>query len=154
MINRQRSAIAALVVSATTLVGIALNEGYQSNTYKDSVGIPTIGFGETKDVHMGQSTTPERALATLLKSAETHGDQIKECIKVPLYQSEYDAYVSFAYNVGVGNFCSSTLVKKLNQQDYDGACKELLKWNKAGGKVLPGLTKRREQEYQLCIGQQ
>lgn len=154
MINKQRSAVAALVVSATTLVGIALNEGYQSQAYHDAVGIPTIGFGETKDVKMGQKTTPERALVTLLKSAEDHGNQIKECIQVPLYQNEYDAYVSFSYNIGTGAFCKSTLVKKLNAQDYAGACKELLRWNRAGGKVLPGLTKRREQEYRLCTGQQ
>lgn len=154
MINKQRSTIAALVVSASTLVGIALHEGYQSQTYRDAVGISTIGFGETKNVQMGQKTTPERALVTLLESAQSHGDQIKQCIKVPLYQNEYDAYVSFAYNVGTGSFCKSTLVKKLNAQDYEGACKELLRWNRAGGKVLPGLTKRREQEYRLCTGQQ
>ena len=154
MINRQRTTVAALVVSATTLVGIAVNEGYRGETYRDVVGVPTIGFGETKNVKDGQKTSPERALVTLLKSAEDHGNQIKECIKVPLYQNEYDAYVSFAYNVGTGAFCKSTLVKKLNASDYEGACKELLRWNRAGGKVLPGLTKRREQEYRLCTGQQ
>lgn len=152
MINRQRTAIAALVVSATTLVGIAVNEGYQSQAYHDSVGIPTIGFGETKGVKMGQTTDPVRALVQLQKSADEHAKGIATCVFVPLSQNEYDAYVSFSYNIGVGAFCRSTLVKKLNAQDYEGACKELLRWNRAGGKVLPGLTKRRQQEYNTCLG--
>ena len=152
MINRQRTAIAALVVSATTLVGIAVNEGYQGQSYKDAVGVPTIGFGETKDVKMGQTTDPIRALVQLQKSADEHAKGIATCVFVPLSQNEYDAYVSFSYNIGVGAFCRSTLVKKLNAQDYEGACKELLRWNRAGGKVLPGLTKRRQQEYNTCLG--
>ena len=153
MINKQRSAITALVISATTLVGIAVNEGYQTQAYHDAVGIPTIGFGETKDVKMGQTTDPVRALVQLQKSASEHAKVIATCVSVPLNQGEYDAYVSFSYNIGAGAFCKSTLVKKLNAQDYDGACKELLRWNRAGGTVLPGLTKRREQEYRLCTGQ-
>lgn len=72
------------------------------------------------------------------------------CIKVPVSQNEYDAYLDFTYNVGVGAFCKSTLNKKLNAGDYEGACKELLKWDKADGVVQPGLTKRRKEEYEKC----
>ena len=152
MINKQRSAIAALAVSAATLVSIAVNEGYQSNAYKDAVGIPTIGFGETKNVKLGQTTDPIRALVQLQKSADEHAKGLISCVNVPLSQNEFDAYVSFSYNIGTGAFCKSTLVKKLNQKDYDGACKELLRWTRAGGKVLPGLVKRREMEYKQCLG--
>lgn len=152
MKNRQRQAVAALVISATTLVGIAVHEGYVGQTYLDAVGIPTIGFGETKGVKPGQKTTPERALVQLLKSADEHAEGMTACIKVPLSQGEYDAYLSFTYNVGVGAFCRSTLNKKLNAGDYDGACNELLKWDKAGGKTLPGLTKRRQEEFKTCLG--
>ena len=152
MINKQRSAIAALAVSAATLVSIAVNEGYQSNAYKDAVGIPTIGFGETKNVKLGQTTDPVRALVQLQKSADEHAKGLISCVNVPLSQNEFDAYVSFSYNIGTGAFCKSTLVKKLNQKDYDGACKELLRWTRAGGKVLPGLVKRREMEYKQCLG--
>ncbi len=148
-----RLGIASLVVSAAALVGIATHEGYRGEAYRDAVGIPTIGFGETAGVKMGDKTTPVRSLVQLLDSTNRHADAIRNCIVVPLYQYEFDAYVSLSYNIGPGAFCQSTLVKKLNAGDYAGACEEIKRWNRAGGKVLPGLTKRREQEYRLCKGE-
>lgn len=154
MDNRKiRLAVGALAVSAAALVGIATHEGYRSEAYKDAVDIPTIGFGETAGVKMGDETTPERALVQLLESTEKHADAIRQCIRVPLYQHEFDAYISLAYNIGTRAFCQSTLVKKLNAKDYAGACEEIRRWNKAGGKVLPGLVKRREAEYRMCMGE-
>ena len=147
-----RLGIASLVVSAAALVGIATHEGYRGEAYRDAVGVPTIGFGETAGVKMGDKTTPGRSLVQLLGSTNRHADAIRKCIAVPLYQHEFDAYVSLSYNIGPGAFCQSTLVKKLNAGDYAGACEEIKRWNRAGGKVLPGLTKRREQEYRLCNG--
>jgi len=148
-----RKAVAAIMVSATALVGIAHWEQYRGSTYKDSGGIATLGYGETKGVVAGQTTTPERALQTLLVSADEHAKGMNECIKVPLYQHEYDAYLSFTYNVGVSAFCHSNLNTKLNAGNYAGACAELLKWNHVGTQVLAGLTKRRQAEYFTCIGQ-
>lgn len=148
-----RLGIGALGISATVLVSIALHEGYREEAYQDAVGVATVGYGETAGVRMGDRTTPERALVQLLKSTEKHAGAIRQCIKVPLYQHEFDAYVSLAYNIGPGNFCRSTLVKKLNAGDYTGACQEIKRWNKAGGKVLAGLTKRRQKEYRLCMGE-
>lgn len=153
MIQKNRQAIAAMAISAAALVGIASHEAFRSTTYKDSGGIPTLGYGETKGVVAGQTTTPERALKKLLESADEHAQGMASCVTVPLYQYEFDAYLSFTYNVGVGAFCRSTLVKKLNAQDYAGACKELLKWDKVGNKQLIGLTRRRQAEYFTCIGQ-
>ena len=152
MDNKIRLGIGALAVSATALVSIALHEGYRGEAYKDAVGVPTVGYGETKGVTMKSKTTPDRALVQLLSSANRHADDIRQCISVPLYQHEFDAYVSLAYNIGAKNFCHSTLVRKLNAQDYAGACSEIRRWNKAGGKVLSGLKKRREQEYRMCMG--
>ncbi|WP_396190188.1 lysozyme [Flavobacterium sp.] len=149
---KNRLLIGALSISATALITIASNEGYVGETYTDAVGIPTIGFGETNGVKYGQKTDPVRALIQLNASMDEHAKGISKCINVPISQGEYDAYISFSYNVGVNAFCTSTLNKKLNAMDYDGACKELLRWNKAGGKVLNGLTKRREQEYKQCLG--
>lgn len=151
--RKSRIAAYSIAISAACLVGIATHEGYRSEAYKDAVGIPTLGFGETAGVKMGDKTTPERALVQLLESTEKHADAIRQCIKVPLYQHEFDAYVSLAYNIGAGNFCRSTLVKKLNAKDYAGACEEIRRWNKAGGKVLPGLVTRREAEYRMCMGE-
>ena len=151
--RKSRIAAYSIAISAACLVGIATHEGYRSEAYKDTVGIPTVGFGETAGVKMGDKTTPERALVQLLESIEKHADAIRQCIKVPLYQHEFDAYVSLAYNIGAGNFCRSTLVKKLNAKDYAGACEEIKRFNRAGGKVLSGLTRRRQKEYRLCKGE-
>lgn len=150
---KTRIGIASLALSATALVGIAGFESYRSAAYRDAAGVPTIGYGETKNVKIGQKTTPERALVQLLASANKHADDIRQCISVPLYQHEFDAYVSLAYNIGAKNFCGSTLVRKLNAGDYSGACEQIKRWNKAGGKVLSGLTRRREKEYRMCMGE-
>lgn len=153
MANKTRITVASICVSAACLAGIAGYEGYRGEAYKDSVGVPTIGYGETAGVEMGEKTTPERALVQLLSSTEKYASAIRQCIHVPLYQHEFDAYVSLSYNIGAGAFCKSTLVKKLNQGDFAGACNEIRRWNKAGGKVLPGLVKRREAEYRMCKGE-
>lgn len=150
--NGKRIGIGGLIISAACLVSIALNEGYRGEAYKDAVGVPTVGYGETKGVTMKSKTTPDRALVQLLSSANSHADDIRQCIKVPLHQHEFDAYVSLVYNIGAKNFCHSTLLKKLNASDYTGACEQIRRWDKAGGKTLAGLTKRREQEYRMCMG--
>jgi len=140
----------ALTLSAAALIGIAAFEGYRGDSYDDGVGVQTIGFGSTAGVKPGDRIDPVRALIRLGQDAERHAQEISACIQVPLYQHEFDAYVSLAYNIGTGAFCRSTLVKKLNAGDYEGACSEILKWNRAGGKVLSGLVKRRESEYRMC----
>lgn len=152
--NNPRTSIVALCVSAVCLVGIAGYEGYRGEAYRDVTGIPTIGYGDTAGVKIGQKTTPDRALVQLLASANKHAGAVRQCVKVPLYQHEFDAYVSLAYNIGPAAFCGSTLVKKLNTgRQYAEACKEILRWNKAGGQVVPGLTKRRQTEYRMCMGE-
>ena len=148
----KRNHVAALSLSAAALIGIASYEGFRGKAYDDGVGVQTIGFGTTQGVKAGDTITVERALIRLGRDADQHAREMSQCITTPLYQHEYDAYASFAYNVGSSAFCKSTLVKKLNSGDYAGACRELLRWNRAGGRVMPGLTKRRESEYQMCIG--
>lgn len=153
MATKNRVAVTSLVVSASALVGVALHEGYQGTAYKDVGGVPTIGYGETKNVILGETTTPERALLDLKDSLDEHAKGMAKCITVPVTQGEYDAYADFAYNVGISAFCHSTLVKKLNAKDYDGACAELLKWTRAGGRVISGLVKRRQEEFKTCKGE-
>lgn len=151
--SKTRMTVGALAVSAVGLVSIASFEGYRGQAYKDTGGIPTIGYGETKGVKMGQVTTPDRALVQLLKSTNRHTEEIKKCIKVPLYQHELDAFASFSYNVGTGAFCRSTLVKKLNAGDYEGACNEMPKWVYVNGVKSKGLESRRLAERKTCLGQ-
>lgn len=153
MINRPRSAIAAVVLSASALVGIALHEGYSDTAIIPVAGdVPTIGFGTTGGVRPGDTITPPRALARALADVQKFEGAIKRCVVVPLHQHEYDAYVSLAYNIGSGAFCGSTLVRKLNTGDYIGACDQILVWDKFKGRPLRGLTIRRQAEYRQCMG--
>jgi len=150
---RRRSAIAALVLSAASLVGILTHEGYRDTAYTPVPGdVPTIGFGTTAGVKSGDKIDPVRALARAMADVTKFEGAIKQCVTAPLRQHEYDAFVSLAYNIGSGAFCKSTLVRKLNGLDYPGACREILRWDKFKGKPLPGLTKRRHAEYQTCMG--
>lgn len=144
-----------LAVSASCIAAIASYEGYRSTAYIPVAGdVSTIGWGTTSSVKAGDTIEPTQALVRLVRDAELAKAGINRCVKVPLSQGELDAYVSFAYNVGAGNFCSSTLVKKLNRQDYAGACAEIKRWVYQKKKRLPGLVARREGEYQTCMKEQ
>jgi lysozyme len=141
------------MLAAATLVGIAVHEGYSDTPIIPIPGdVPTIGFGETKGVKATDRTTPTRALVTLLASVGGYEAAVKRCAPVPMHSYEYAAYVSLTYNIGAGAFCSSTIAKKLNELDYVGACREILRWDKAGGRVVRGLTARRQLEYRQCTG--
>lgn len=155
MYKPTRVHIAALSLSAASFVGIAVHEAYRDTAYLPTPNdVPTIGFGTTEGVKMGDKITVERALVRLLADADKFQRELKACIgDVPLYQHEWDAYVSWAYNVGTGAACRSTLVRKLKAGEYLEACKELLKWDKQAGVVLRGLTIRRQAEYKQCIGE-
>jgi len=150
----RRLPVAALVLSASTLVGIAGWEQYRADAYLPTPqDVPTIGWGSTVGVQLGQRTTPDRALVRLLADAQRHERELRACMgDVALYQHEWDAYVSWAYNVGPGAACKSSLVRKLKAGDYSGACAELLRWDKQAGRTLPGLTKRRQAEFETCMG--
>lgn len=155
MSNTVRTVIAALSFSAAAFVGLTLNEGYSDRAIIPVPGdVPTIGFGTTDGVRMGDRTTPPKALARALKDVEKTERGVKACITAPLSPAEYDAYVDLAYNIGVTAFCNSTLVKKLNAKDYLGACNEVLRWDKANGKRLGGLTARRQAEHAQCMTSQ
>lgn len=147
-----RKPAAVIAISGACLAFIATHEGFVDHTYDDAVGVKTIGYGHTgADVKPGQTITRQEAQELLVKDAQKHWDGIKKYIKVPISQNEADAYTSFAYNFGVNKFRKSTLLKKLNAGDHKGACKQLLRWNHAGGQVLKGLTDRRKAEYKICM---
>ena len=148
-----RTAVAALSLSAAALVGLASHEGYVERAYQDIIGVWTIGFGTTDGVKPGQKTDPVTALNRALTDAQKFEGALKQCVTVPLHQHEYDAYISLAYNIGPAAFCRSTLVRKLNAGDYAGACREILRWDRAGGQVVRGLTLRRQDEYRKCVGE-
>lgn len=152
MMSKTRFAIGALALSASGLIGILGYEGYSETAYIPVPGdVPTIGFGTTGGVKLGDTITPEKAIERAYRDIQKTESAIHKCVHVPLSQGEMDAYSSLAYNIGTSAFCSSTLVKKLNVRDYEGACAEIKRWVYVNGKKNQGLINRREKEYQTCI---
>ena len=148
-----RVSIATLALSASALVGIAVHEGYREAAYRPVPGdVPTIGFGTTAGVQMGDRIEPVQALVRKLADVQQFEGALKRCVRVPLHQHEYDAFLSLAYNIGSGAFCGSTLVRLLNQGDYRGACDQILRWDRFQGQPLRGLTLRRQAEHRQCLG--
>lgn len=132
-------------------------EGFRSQKYFCAAGKPTIGYGHvilSSEHHLNAAKlTVTQAKAIMAKDLGKFENAVLKAIKVPVLQHQFDAMVSLAFNVGAGAFAGSTLVSKLNKKDYQGAADEFLRWNKAGGKVLDGLTKRRVAERQLFLGE-
>lgn len=136
-------------VSADGLNFIKQAEGCKLHAYQDSVGVWTIGVGHTKGVIAGQIITPGMADALLEDDLQEVYDCIEALVHVPLSQGQFDALCSFTFNLGCGALKGSTLLKMLNSGDYSGAEQQFQRWNKAGGLVLAGLTKRRAGEAQM-----
>ena len=124
-------------------------EGCKLTAYQDSVGVWTIGYGHTKGVYDGMTITQDQAEQMLLSELEEYEGYIENMVTVPLTQNQFDALVVWIYNLGPTNFRNSTLLKELNAGNYNAAGQEITRWNKAGGKVLAGLVKRREAEAEL-----
>ena len=132
-------------------------EGFSSVPYNDGVGVMTIGYGHAfrkKDKHL-KKITEEQAVEILKEDVSIAVKNVNNLVKVDITQNQFDALVSFAFNVGVGNLKNSTLLKKLNQGDYIGAADEFLRWNKGrvNGvmKEMKGLTRRRVAERALFL---
>ena len=139
--------------------GIALIkefEGCKLTAYQDSGGVWTIGYGWTqpvdgKPIRAGMTIKQETAERLLKTGMVSYESDVSRLVKVGLTQGQFDALVSFTYNLGARSLSTSTLLRKLNAGDYAGAADEFLRWNKAGGKVLNGLTRRREAERALFL---
>lgn len=165
----------AVAVAAGYLV--APLEGKSNKAYLDMVGVPTLCYGQTKGVKLGDYKTDEECEKDLAEDLVKYNSAMKKNLKVPLKDYEEVAYTSFIWNIGETKWNSSTLLKKLNSGDYSGACKEILRWNKAtfspsdaekqrkagetctaksDGKfscTVKGLTNRRITEYNVCTNQ-
>ena len=131
-------------------------EGCKLTAYQDSVGVWTIGYGWTqpvdgKPIRAGMTIKQETAERLLKTGLVSYESDVSRLVKVGMTQGQFDALVSFTYNLGARSLSTSTLLRKLNAGDYAGAADEFLRWNKAGGKVLNGLTRRREAERALFL---
>lgn len=150
-----------MYVSLNGIKLIKIFEGFRAQPYQDQAGVWTIGYGTTgKNIH---KHTPEMTKAEASRFLRTHVDLVERdvrfLVKVPLNQNQFDALVSFAYNVGTDidaddkaeGLGDSTLLRKLNEGDYSGAAKEFHKWVFAGGKKRKGLQARRKKEHDLFL---
>ena len=154
MTPKQKAGSATAIAGASLLAFVANWEGSSLSVYQDRLanGLPSVCNGHTgPDVRVGDVWTKEQCDAILVKDATEHGQRLLACITVPLNQNQYNAFSSFAFNVGTGNACKSTLVRLLNQGRYTEACDQLLRWNRANGKVISGLDRRRKAERELCL---
>ena len=127
-------------------------EGFAPKAYKCPADVLTIGYGTTSGVKPGDTITKEQAESRLREDVNRFEYNIDKSVKIPLTQKEFDSLTSFTYNVGPTAFRNSTLLRKLNSKDRIGASNEFKRWNKANGKVLNGLTRRRSEEEKLFRG--
>lgn len=151
MANSRLKDGAAITAAVVALVGGF--EGLRTTAYRDPIGIPTICFGETKGVRMGQVKTSAECEAMLAGSLIEHEAEMRAALVRPdaLPDKVYGSFLSLEYNIGQRNFRYSTLVRRANAGDLRGACNEIPRWNKAGGKVWAGLTRRRLAEQKMCL---
>ena len=133
-------------------------EGFRANPYRCPAGIPTIGYGATfypdgRKVSLNDPAITEARATELLRNMLDGFERgVLRQVAVPLAQHEFDALVSFAYNVGTEALAGSTLLKRLNANDKKGAADQFLRWNRADGSVMSGLTRRREAERAMFLG--
>jgi len=136
---------------AAAIVVVGAFEGYSATAYPDIIGVPTICYGETKGVHLGDKATRAQCDEKLSSRLVEFNAGVSSCINVDLPDSRRVAFVSLAYNIGTAAFCKSTVVRKINAGDVAGSCDAILMWNKAGGSVRNGLTQRRKKEREMCL---
>jgi lysozyme len=149
--SRLKKGSAAAVVAVSLIGGF---EGLRQNAYPDPAtgGKPwTVCYGETLDVHKGDYHSIAECKAMLVDSLQKYANGISACVTAPMPDDRYVALVSFAYNVGVGAACKSSVVRLINQGHTREGCDALMAWNKAAGVTFPGLTKRRAKERALCL---
>lgn len=146
---KKGSAVAGMLVA---LVGGF--EGLRQNAYPDPAtgGAPwTVCYGETSGVKRGDHHSIAECKDMLVKSLKKYAEGIEACVTVPLPDRRYVALVDFAYNLGVGGACNSSVVRLINEGKTKQGCDYLLKYNRAAGIVFPGLTRRRQAERELCL---
>jgi lysozyme len=153
--SKTRVAAGGVVIALASVGMVATikhDEGREYKPYRDIVGVLTVCDGITgPDVIPGKTYTDQECNALTIKHLESHGSQLLDCVHVRITQQMYEALANWAYNVGVGAACKSTAIRLINAGQYETGCRDLMRWNKAGGQVVRGLTLRREREMQGCL---
>ena len=146
--TRLAGAAAALIVAF-----VGAWEGLRTKAYEDIAGVPTICYGETRGVVMGDTASESDCDAMLDISLRDHEAGMRKCLTSPdtIPLKTYLAMVSLSYNIGTGAFCRSTARRRLNAGDWAGACEAATWFNRAGGRKVQGLVNRRQDEYRMCM---
>ena len=154
MAAARRYLAGALFLSVAGLVNIQMDEGQVNHVYLDPVSIPTVCVGHTgtvQDTPVGTAYTDAECAELLREDTQVAQAAVRKAVRVPITQVQFDRLVSFTFNVGTGAFRSSTLLRKLNAGECRGAAEQFLRWNRAGGRVLKGLTLRRQRDRDAFI---
>lgn len=148
--SRLKKGAAVLALAVGVIGG---HEGLRTKAYLDVVDVPTICYGETRGVKIGDVKTVAQCKEMLGNRLLEFEGEMRKCVRNvdALTDGQFVAFMSLQYNIGTGAFCRSTLVRKANEGQMIAACNELLKWNKAGGIEWAGLTRRRKEERKLCL---
>lgn len=152
--SRLKKTGVGLTVAGSLAVGlVGAWEGLRTKAYRDVVGIPTVCFGETRGVKMGDQYTVDECKAMLGDALAEFETGMRRCLTNPdkIPDKPYVAFLSLSYNIGTGAFCKSTVARKANAGDLKGACDAILAWNRAGGRVIQGLVNRRQDERKMCL---
>lgn len=151
----RRAGLAGIIGAAAAAALLVLTptfEGTKLTTYRDMGGVLTYCTGATENAMWGKTYTPDQCRAQLDRDLERHAAGIARCVPMDrLTNGQKVAFVDAAYNIGVAAFCGSSMARRANVGDMAGACDALLMWNKVGGKEVPGLTRRRQAERELCL---
>lgn len=141
-----------VLIPSSSCVGMVMKfEGLKLEVYADAAGHRTVGYGHRTDMPVGEKITPEDAGEYLAFDLHVAAMCIRGTVKPPLHQQEFDALVSFVFNVGCKAFSQSSMLKLLNERKFFEAAKEFAKWDHAGGHVLPGLLDRRNSEAAMFV---
>lgn len=154
MASRLKNAVVGITALGVATVGyVGGKEGLRLNAYEDVVGVATACYGETLNVRLGMKFTKPQCDQMFLKRLVEFETGMRSCLKAPdiIPDKPYVAFLSLSYNIGTGGFCRSSVARLINVGDIRGACDAMLKFNRAGGVVWPGLTTRRQSERKLCL---
>jgi lysozyme len=150
--SKLRNTVGGLTVAGVLAVGtVGQYEGFRTHAYRDSVGIATVCYGETKGVRMGQVHTKAECDAMFGTRLDEFAGHVESCVVRPMPVKVEVAFTSLAYNIGWAGFCKSSVARLYHSGQDRAACDALLHFNRAGGRELPGLTRRRNSERTLCL---
>lgn len=151
MSRLKKVGIGATSAGVLAVATIGSYEGLRTKAYHDIIGVPTVCYGETKGVHMGDVYTKEKCASMFVERLDEFAARVEKCVEKPMSDKTEVAFVSLAYNIGWGGFCRSHVVRLYNDGQLREACDAMLAFNRAGGRPVTALTHRRQAERKLCL---